>query len=129
MSKNLEATIRRAIMTERMQRGMSLLFVVELLWLAGTFAMGMHKVFDLGNWGILVGGVAFFGLMWLRRYPVFCKGMCLFFVALWVSGFAIWSYTFYGLSPMTVCVTLLTLVFIGGIHKWGLWEMDDWYAR
>ncbi|RZT91056.1 hypothetical protein EV681_4579 [Advenella incenata] len=129
MNKKLESTMRRAVISERAQRGMSWLLFIEILWLAGTLGLVAYKFLNIGNWAWLVGGLAYFGFLWLRRYSLFCKVMSIIFTVYWVFGFTALSYSSYGISAMTIGVAVVSLIFIGGIHWRGLQEMDDLYAR
>lgn len=121
MSQGLEAVYRRAIARDRVIRGMSLLFNLELTWLAGVGGM-ITK-----SW--LVGVAAFVLMMWLRRFPVFCAIMCVLFTLNWVIGLGALTYTKYGWSEMTFGIGFITLIVIGVIHLRGLDELNDLYAR
>lgn len=121
MSQGLETEYRRAIARDRVIRGMSMLFNLELTWVAGVAGMVTK------SW--LVGIAAFVLMMWLRRYPIFCLVMCGIFTVNWVLGLGGLSYTRYGWSEMTLVIGLITLIIIGVIHWRGLNELSDLYAR
>lgn len=121
MSQGLETVYRRAIARDRVIRGMSLLFNLELTWVAGVAGMAAK------SW--LVGIAAFVLMMWLRRYPIFCLIMCGLFTFNWVIGLGGLTYTKYGWSEMTLGIGLITLIVIGVIHWQGLNELSDLYAR
>ena len=121
MSQGMETAYRRALARDRAIRGMSLLFNLELTWLAGVAGMASK------SW--LVGIAAFMLMMWLRRYPIFCAFMCILFTANWVIGLGSLAYTKYGWSEPTFAIGLITLIVIGVIHLRGLDELNDLYAR
>lgn len=115
------ATYRRAIMQERLQRGMGVLFTIELMYLAGMAGMAVE------SWLVFLG--AFLILMWLRRYPIFCIVMCILLTLYWTFG--IWSLSYFdeGWSTRTITLSVFTLVVVGWIHWRGLGEINDIYGR
>lgn len=121
MSQGPEAVFRRAIARDRVIRGMSLLFNLELTWVAGVAGMATK------SW--LVGIAAFVLMMWLRRFPTFCLIMCGIFTVNWVIGMGGLTYTKYGWSEMTLGIGMVTLLITGVIHWRGLGELNDLYAR
>lgn len=121
MSQGLETSYRRAIARDRVIRGMSLLFNLELTLLAGVAGMVTK------SW--LVGLSVFILMMILRRLPSFCLILCCIFTLNWVVGLGGLAYTKFGWSEMTFGVGILTLFIIGIVHWRGLDELNDLYAR
>jgi len=121
MRNALETAHRRAIRREWSNRGMSLLFNLELTLLAGLAG------FIVKSWLVFLG--AFMLMMWLRRYPVFCLIMCFLFTANWTFG--AWSLSYFddGWSIRTLTLSVFAFAIFGWLHWRGLDELNDIYAR
>lgn len=122
----VEKTLRCVIYSGLVRRATPRIFNLELFWVAGTIVLTVNQIVQInGNLNMILGGLLFGGLLWLRRYRLFRKVMSVVLTAIWIAVFWTLTYPIYGVSVMTIGMTLLTIVYIGGIHKWGVWDTAD----